>query len=49
MINMADFSATTGAEVIAGAFSAAGWGGTDYGTATSVYTALGSGLPACTP
>ncbi len=47
MINMSDFSFVTGAEVVAGAFSAAGWGGTAYGSAASVRTALAGGLPVC--
>ncbi|HOD14504.1 MAG TPA: prolyl oligopeptidase family serine peptidase [Spirochaetota bacterium] len=47
MINMADFSTASGAEVVAGAFSAAGWGGPDYGTASSVRSSLAGGLPAC--
>lgn len=49
MVDMSDFSFDVGAEVIAGAFSSAGWGGTSYGTAANVYTALDGGLPDCTP
>lgn len=47
LINMADFSYASGAEVVAGAFGAAGWGGTDYGSAASVHASLEHGLPDC--
>lgn len=47
LFNMSDFSYASGAEVVAGAFGAAGWGGTDYGSAASVHASLEHGLPDC--
>ena len=45
MVNMSGFAAAPGAEVIAGAFSAANWGAAGYRNAAGVHDALGAGLP----
>jgi hypothetical protein len=47
MINMPDFSATAGAQVIAGAFNTADWGAEGYRKPANVHDALGTGLPVC--
>lgn len=47
MVEMNDFSIIAGAEIIAKAFSDAGWGGPSYGSAAGVRTALEGGLPVC--
>lgn len=47
MIEMSDGTYGFGDEIIAKAFSDAGWGDADYTMATTVRTALGVGLPDC--
>lgn len=47
LLEMNTASWTAGADVVSKAFSDAGWGGSNYRTASTVRAALDSGLPAC--